>query len=250
MILRQFLRIMIMNGRDDAKMFTKMRLTYRCAHNIMKEAYRDERNGGEVMVVGVTGPSGAGKGLVVKRFAAHGFCVIDADRVAREVVRPGEATLIRLTEAFGGEILLPDGTLNRRGLAAIAFASRENTDRLNAIMHGEIRRRMLARADACRAAHINVIFDAPQLFEAGMEDACDCCVAVTAPLEIRVKRLTDRDGLTEQEIRRRVARQHEDSFFIERCQYHICNDGDIAQLERKTEAVIGEILRVGDEGVS
>lgn len=202
------------------------------------------------MVVGLTGPSGAGKGLVVKRFAAHGFCVIDADRVAREVVRPGEATLIRLTEAFGGEILLPDGTLNRRGLAAIAFASRENTDRLNAIMHGEIRRRMLARADACRAAHINVIFDAPQLFEAGMEDACDCCVAVTAPLELRVKRLVQRDGLTEEEIRRRAARQHEDSFFIRRCQYHICNDSDIDRLERKTEAVIGEILRDGGEGVS
>lgn len=210
----------------------------------------DEKDGDKVMVVGLTGPSGAGKGLVVKRFAAHGFCVIDADRVAREVVRPGEATLIRLTEAFGGEILLPDGTLNRRGLAAIAFASRENTDRLNAIMHGEIRRRMLARADACRAAHINVIFDAPQLFEAGMEDACDCCVAVTAPLELRVKRLVQRDGLTEEEIRRRAARQHEDSFFIRRCQYHICNDGDIDRLERKTEAVIGEILRDEGEGVS
>ena len=58
----------------------------------------DEKDGDKVMVVGLTGPSGAGKGLVVKRFAAHGFCVIDADRVAREVVRPGEATLIRLTK--------------------------------------------------------------------------------------------------------------------------------------------------------
>ena len=201
-------------------------------------------------VIGLTGGTGSGKTEAAKYLESLGAARFDADEASHAVTAPGGAALGPIRATFGDEVFFPDGTLNRRRLAAIAFASREKTDRLNAIMHTEIRKRMLERADACRAAHINVIFDAPQLFEAGMEDACDCCVAVTAPLEIRVKRLTDRDGLTEQEIRRRVARQHEDSFFIERCQYHICNDGDIAQLERKTEAVIGEILRVGDEGVS
>lgn len=194
------------------------------------------------MLVGVTGPSGAGKGLAVQTFAAHGFCVIDADKVAREVVMPGEPALTRLAEVFGGEIIQADGTLDRRLLAKRAFASRENTDRMNDIMLTEISRRMIARAEECRGRGEDCLFDAPLLFEAGLEEYCDCCVAVIAPLALRIRRLAKRDGITEEEIRSRIKRQHEDEYYTSRCQYIIMNDSDQTALEQKTEAIIQRIM--------
>ena len=194
------------------------------------------------MLVGITGPSGAGKGLVVQTFAAHGFCVIDADKVAREVVMPGEPALMQLAEAFGGEIIQADGTLDRRLLAKRAFASRENTDRMNGIMLTEIVRRMLDRAEECRSRGENCLFDAPLLFEAGLEEHCDCCVAVMAPLEVRIRRLAARDGITEEEIRSRIKMQHEDEYYTSRCQYIIMNDRDRTALEQATEAMIQDIM--------
>lgn len=194
------------------------------------------------MLVGITGPSGAGKGLAVQTFAAHGFCVIDADKVAREVVMPGEPALTRLAEAFGGDIVQADGTLDRRLLAKRAFASRENTDRMNGIMLAEIVRRMLDRAEECRSRGENCLFDAPLLFEAGLEKHCDCCVAVMAPLEVRIGRLAARDGITEEEIRSRIKMQHEDEYYTSRCQYIIMNDRDQTALEQATEAMIQDIM--------
>ena len=176
--------------------------------------------------------------MVVTCFASHGFRVIDADRIAREVVMPGEPALRQLAAAFGEDILLPDGTLDRRTLADRAFASRENTDRMNAIMLTEIVSRMTERADAYRAAGENCLFDAPLLLEAHLEEVCDCCVAVIAPLDVRIRRLIARDGLTEDEIRRRVSRQHEDAYYTSRCQYIIYNDSDLSALESQTEQLI------------
>lgn len=190
------------------------------------------------MLVGVTGPSGAGKGLAVRTFAAHGFYVIDADKVAREVVMPGEAALMQLAEIFGADLIKADGTLDRRLLANRAFASRESTDRLNDIMLTEIRKRMIDRAEDCRDRGENCLFDAPLLFEARLEEYCDCCVAVIAPLALRIRRLSERDGITEEEIRSRIKMQHEDEYYTSRCQYIIINDRDRAALEKETEKII------------
>lgn len=195
------------------------------------------------MLVGITGPSGAGKGLAVQTFAAHGFCVIDADKVAREVVMPGEAALRQLAAIFGGDIIRADGTLDRRLLAKRAFASRESTDRMNEIMLTEICKRMLARAEECRSRGEDCLFDAPLLFEAHLEEYCDRCVAVIAPLALRIGRLAARDGLTEDEIRSRIKMQHEDEYYTSRCQYIIINDSDKAALEKQTEAVIQLIMQ-------
>lgn len=193
------------------------------------------------MLVGITGPSGAGKGLAVQIFAAHGFCVIDADKVAREVVMPGEPALTKLAETFGRDILKSDGTLDRRLLAKRAFASRESTDRMNEIMLTEIRKRMIVRAEDYRSRGEDCLFDAPLLFEAHLEDYCDCCVAVIAPLTLRIQRLAERDGITEDEIRSRIKMQHEDEYYTSRCQYIIMNDSDKTALKKETEAIIQRI---------
>lgn len=194
------------------------------------------------MLVGITGPSGAGKGLVVDIFEAHGFCVIDADKIAREVVMRGEPALTQLAEAFGRDIIKADGTLNRRLLAKRAFASRQNTDRMNDIMLTEIRSRMALRALECRSDGRNCLFDAPLLFEAHLEELCDCCIAVTAPVNLRIKRLSERDSITEDEIRSRMKMQHEDEYYTSRCQYIIINDSDKTALKKKAEKLLKSIM--------
>ena len=195
------------------------------------------------MIVGITGPSGAGKGCVTRVFENRGFDIIDADRIAREIVMPGQPTLAALTLEFGPDILCPDGSLNRRALAATAFASRQRTDALNRIMLDEIVRRMTALAGRYNALKQNCLFDAPLLIEAGLDAVCDTNVAVIAPVNVRIDRLMARDGLTEAEIRSRVSRQHGDDYYVSHCEYVIVNDGSISQLEMKAGRVVNSILQ-------
>lgn len=199
------------------------------------------------MIVGLTGPSGAGKGVAAAEFAAHGFRVIDADLVARQVTVAGEPVLARLAEEFGADVLHPDGTLNRRRLAERAFATQEGTGRLNALLHGEICRRMLAEAATAAAEGKPCLFDAPLLFEAGLDKECDCCVAVLAPTEIRLARLRQRDRRTDTELRQRLARQPDDAFYEARCDYRLVNDGSEEDFRQSVEQVIGQIMRRGQK---
>lgn len=194
------------------------------------------------MLLGITGPSGAGKGCVTEVFKKLGFEVIDADQVAREVVRPGEPTLAALAKEFGGDIIRDDGSLDRRALAQKAFTSPQRTQTLNGIMHGEICRRMTGLAESYAKAGKNCLFDAPLLIEAGLLKKCDACIAVIAPPELRIARLTRRDGLTEQEIRTRLSRQHDDEYYTSRCQFTVINDGDLSRLVEQTETIARLLL--------
>lgn len=200
------------------------------------------------MLVGITGPSGAGKGLVVEVFESNGFRIIDADKVAREVVMPGEPLLAKLTAVFGDDIITNDGTLNRRLLADRAFSSRENTDKMNQIMHASICRRMIDRADKFKEQGINCVFDAPLLFEAGLEKHCDCCIAVIAPVALRIQRLSKRDGITEGEIHKRLSMQHDDEYYISRSQYIITNDGSRSELAQSVQTIVRQIIDKYREG--
>lgn len=194
------------------------------------------------MLLGITGPSGAGKGCVTEVFKKLGFEVIDADQVAREVVRPGEPTLAALAKEFGGDIIRDDGSLDRRALAQEAFTSPQRTQTLNEIMHGEICRRMTGLAESYAKAGKNCLFDAPLLIEAGLLEKCDASIAVIAPPELRIARLTRRDGLTEQEIRTRLSRQHDDEYYTSRCQFTVINDGDLSRLVEQTETIARLLL--------
>ena len=193
------------------------------------------------MLVGITGPSGAGKGCVARIFASRGFAVIDADKVAREVVMPGQPVLLALADRFGREIIKDDGALDRRLLAQKAFSSQKDTEALNRIMHGEICRRMKALADNYKASGKDCLFDAPLLIEAGLTEMCDTCIAVIAPAEVRTSRLIQRDGLSGQEIRSRLSRQHNDEFYLSHCEYSIVNDGDLQHLEDQAEAIADKL---------
>ncbi|MBK1788501.1 dephospho-CoA kinase [Prauserella cavernicola] len=156
--------------------------------------------------VGLTGGIGAGKSTVAARLAEHGAVLIDADRIAREVVEPGTEGLAELVAAFGHGILDAEGALDRPALAARAFGDDESRLRLNAIMHPRIRDRTVELMAAVAPDAI-VVHDVPLLVEGGMAPNYHLVLVVDAAEDVRVRRLTESRGMSEQDARARIAAQ-------------------------------------------
>lgn len=194
-------------------------------------------------VIGLTGPTGAGKSTVAAAFRKQGCVIVDADKAARGVADRPEC-LAKLENAFGSDILAADGRLNRHALAGLAFASPEETEKLNGIMHPAIftecsQRLAAACASDCRA----VILDAPLLFESGAERLCTATVAVITPDVSRMKRIMARDGITEDEAKARMAVQHGNDYYRNRADYLFDGSTDWSVFDEVTGALLDRILR-------
>ncbi|MBI2878178.1 MAG: dephospho-CoA kinase [Candidatus Rokubacteria bacterium] len=161
------------------------------------------------LLVGLTGGIGSGKSTVSRLFRDLGCLIIDADTIAREVVEPGEPAWRGIVEAFGREILLPDGQLDRKGLGALVFADPAKRRTLNALTHPAINAREQAIQAELEAQGYEgiVILDAALLIEAGGADRMDRLVVVYGDEATQLRRLMDRDDLDEAEARRRIASQ-------------------------------------------
>lgn len=184
--------------------------------------------------LGITGQTGAGKGYVCELLAAQGFTIVDADAASRELTQNNSPIFPALQAAFGEDIV-QNGTLDRKLLAARAFASREKTDLLNHIMHPAI-------IEKCRAAADGLtVLDAPQLFEAQMEGDCYRVISVLAPEEIRLRRIVARDGLTEAEAMTRIRAQYSENYYTEKSDYVIINDG-AADVKAQLRSILAAIL--------
>lgn len=156
--------------------------------------------------IGLTGGIGSGKSMVANRFAEHGAVVIDADRIAREVVEPGTEALREIVVAFGVDVLTGDGVLDRARLAGVVFADQDARARLNAIVHPRVAARtteLLATA----APDAVVVHDVPLLVENGLAPAYHLVIVVDAPVEVRVARLVGDRHLPEEDARARIAAQ-------------------------------------------
>lgn len=186
--------------------------------------------------LGLTGPTGAGKSAVAARLASAGALIVDTDRIAREVVEKGQPCLSALVDAFGEAILHPDGTLDRAALAAVAFATPANSQRLSDITHPFIIARSL---DILKCSSSDrAVIDAPLLFESGMDAYCDTTVAVLAPTAVRLKRIMARDGISEENALLRMNAQPAEAFYRERAAYTIENNDDLAALDAAVAALI------------
>ena len=191
-----------------------------------------------MLTIGLTGPSGAGKGVVSSILAEYGIPSVDTDAVYHELLVPPSACLDELVSRFGSSVLNEDGTLNRKALAALVFAPGHEADLadLNRITHrhilDEVRRRLaIYEAEGKRAAAV----DAPQLFESGFDRECGRILVVLAPYEHRLARVTARDGLTEAQATARLNASHSDSFFRERADAVLVNDRDVAALRAELD---------------
>ncbi len=188
---------------------------------------------------------GSGKSAVAKTFCDNGYQLVDADKVAREVVEKGSETLALLVQSFGDDILNPDSSLNRKKLSQKAFSEKEGVALLNSITHPAILKLVKDKIDAFFSdGYDKVIYDAPLLFESGSDKFCDKIVCVIATKEMRKARVKIRDGMAENEIEKRFSSQHEDSFYTEKSDFVIYNDSTLDMLKSKAEAVIAKINEV------
>ncbi|GIU87661.1 MAG: hypothetical protein KatS3mg009_2176 [Acidimicrobiia bacterium] len=190
-------------------------------------------------MVGLTGGIGAGKSTVAAMLAARGAVVIDADRIARQVVEPGEPALAQLVERFGPGILAPDGTLDRPALAAVAFASEDARRDLEAITHPAIGAEFLRQVAEAPPDAI-VVHDVPLLAESRRGFEYAAVIVVEAPLDVRLERLAAR-GVDPDDARRRIAMQASDEERRRLATFVVDNSGDLAHLEAQVDAIWREL---------
>ena len=180
-------------------------------------------------LIGLTGQTGAGKSEAAAILKELGASVVSADLAARRVVEEPEVRAA-LCAAFG-DVLKPDRSLDRAKLAGIAFGSAERLETLNKITHPRIAKLMLSEAARCPGD--TVIFDAPQLFEAGMDIYCDMIVSVLSERERRLERLIQRDQLSREAIELRMSAQFDEDFFIAHSDIVIYNNGRVDELRKR-----------------
>ncbi|BDG05948.1 dephospho-CoA kinase [Anaeromyxobacter oryzae] len=196
-------------------------------------------------VVGLTGGIASGKSTFAALLRARGLPVVDADALAREVVTAGSPALARIAAEFGPAVLAPDGTLDRRRLAARVFADPEARRRLEAITHPAIRQAMVAETLRLAAeGHELVFYDAPLLFEVGLDTALDSVVVVFAPREVQRERLVRRDGLAPEDADARLAAQLPLDEKAARADFVVENTGAPEALAGKADRLVAD-LRAG-----
>ena len=213
-------------------------------------------------VIGLTGGIGSGKSTVSRRLIEKGYQIFDADLISHQIVEPGMPALEQIRETFGEAFLDEEGRLRRKAMAAHITADPAERARLNAIMHtaivGAIEEGIKqARKDAAAAGEEEntiVFIDAPLLFEAGLDRLCDEVWLVTAPEEVRIRRVMERDGISEELVRGYMASQMPEEEKRARSQRLLDNGGTREQLyedlEEALAAITKETAEAGGQGDS
>ncbi|MEW1752215.1 dephospho-CoA kinase [Streptomyces angustmyceticus] len=186
--------------------------------------------------VGLTGGIGAGKSEVSRLLASYGAVIVDADKIAREVVEPGTPGLAAVVEEFGGDVLAPDGTLDRPKLGRIVFADPEKLKALNAIVHPLVGARS-AELEASAGPDAVVVHDVPLLTENGLAPLYDLVVVVDAAPRTQLDRLVRLRGMAQDEATSRMGAQATREQRLAVADLVIDNDGPLEALEPQVRAV-------------
>lgn len=195
---------------------------------------------------GLTGGIGSGKSTVAAMFSDKGAFIIDADAISRELMEPGEETLQRVVAAFGEEILLDNGQLNRPHLASLIFANPEKREKLNAIVHPAVRARsQLLREEAVaqQGENATIIEDIPLLTETGQADRFDGVIVVCANEKVRLERLTTQRGILKEDALARIKAQASDEERAQIARWIIDNSGSREDTQHQVERVWQEITQ-------
>ena len=185
-------------------------------------------------IIGVTGPSGAGKGAVSEYMRnAHGFKVIDADLVYHDIISAPSECVRELVDNFGRDILNEDGGINRKALSKLVFgeANKDKLLLLNKITHKYVMVEIEKRIELYRSEGAGVtVIDAPLLIEAGVDKMCERVIAVIADKLIRAERIARRDGIDKEAALLRINSQKSDSFYSENCDFLLTNNLQLNEL--------------------
>ena len=172
------------------------------------------------MIIGITGGTGCGKTTALSLIEELGGLVIDCDRVYHGLLETDKVLLAAIEERFPGTV--EAGSLNRQALAAIVFSDEKALLDLNAITHKAVKKevlRLLSSGPSLAA------IDAIGLFEGQLDSLCDTTLAITAPEDLRILRLTERDGITREQALARIRAQKKQEWFVNKCAHHLHNDG-------------------------
>jgi dephospho-CoA kinase len=200
-----------------------------------------------MIVIGLTGGSGVGKGCVCQEFLKYNINAIDTDQTARQVCDVGKPCLNELVSTFGNIILNNDGTLNRKQLASIAFSDNNKHEALNKITHYYILNEVRTWLDTQRTeGHIAAIVDAPLLYESGFDKECDIIIAVTAPRDKRIERLLIRDNIPLEAIELRLSKQWDDEFYTQKANFEIHNNGSLDDIAEQVKNVYNQLFSVNN----
>lgn len=193
------------------------------------------------MIIGLTGSIASGKSTVSKMLEDMGFPIIDADRVARQVVEPGTETLKQIEELFGTEVILKDGTMDREKVGELIFSDPASRKKLNDVIHPAIRQEMLRQRSAfIEQGHEVIIMDIPLLFESKLQHFVDKILVVSVTEENQFKRLINRNALTEKEARARISSQLPLSVKEEGADAVIYNNGTIEETRHQLNQILSE----------
>lgn len=190
-------------------------------------------------LIALTGGIASGKSTIARRLAEHGAVVIDADALVRELQRPGQPVLAAIAREFGDDVLTPSGELDRAALGALVFGDPARLARLNGIVHpavkAESQRRFRAAFEADPGAV--VVYDVPLLAEARGTGEWDRIVVAHAPAEIRIARLAEHRGMSEDEARARVRSQVSDDERLRLADVVIDTSGTLAETLAQADAL-------------
>lgn len=185
------------------------------------------------MILGITGGTGCGKTTLLQLIRQRGGLVLDCDEIYHQLLISDQALLEALHQRFPQAF--SDGSFDRKKLGSIVFADAQALEDLNTITHSAVRQEVLRRLeDAPPLAAI----DAIGLFESGLNRLCDLTVAVTAPEEVRVQRLVQRDSISPEYARSRIAAQPSARWFAERCDAVLENNGTAEEFRKKSIAFL------------
>ncbi len=196
-----------------------------------------------MLKVGLTGGIASGKSAVAAAFARLGAKVLDADKVAREVVRPGRTAWTKLRQMFGAEFFHADGRLNRSKLRRLVFADPKRRSQLNEIVHPEVMREIERKSEQMMAKDPDAVFlvDVPLLLEVGAADRFDQVVVVHVSETVQRDRLMQRDGLSEEEATQALRTQLPLDHKVEQADFVIDNSGTLEETLAQVEKVWREL---------
>ena len=195
-----------------------------------------------MLIIGLTGKTGAGKSTVALSLKEKGCYIIDGDIIARQITEKGSPVLPELQKAFGEDILDENGELIRKTLAKRAFSSKENTEILNSITHPEIKRRCEKEiAVAEKDGYKSAVIDAAAILEGDCKDLCEKIIVVHADKDTRLERILQRDGITYEQAMTRINAQKDDDYYLSQADIIIRNHPpyNIEEEILKLEELIG-----------
>ena len=192
-------------------------------------------------IIGVTGPSGAGKGALCEMFKKRGIVCIDADAVYHSLLVPPSECLDALKSAFGESVFLTDGSLDRAALGRIVFAESDKLELLNStVLSFVLAKFRIMIAELASQGEAAVVIDAPTLIESSFDKECDAVISVLASPDVRVGRIMRRDSISEEKAWLRIKAQKSDEFYISHSDAILYNDGSRDELEDALNALLKE----------